>query len=181
MEDSVNYAEYTVTKKAEGANLRKRILLIAAYLIYIAVVVTITILTQGGGAMLGFLFFLLFVIIVFFSWKMVKEDRKYECLNAKLVISELNEGIGSKPRVVSEDLISAYSLIAPANEEYKDKWSQADEVKDFRGDSKSPDSYFARLERDGKTTVTFFEATNKMLKVMKFYNSKGTVVTTVRR
>ena len=31
MEDSVNYAEYTVTKKAEGSNLRKRILLIAAY------------------------------------------------------------------------------------------------------------------------------------------------------
>ena len=137
--------------------------------------------TKGGGAMWGFLFFLLFIILVFFSWKLVKEDRKYECLNAKLVISELNEGIGSKPKVVSEELISAYSLIAPANEEYKDKWSQADEVKDFRGDSKSPDSYFARLERDGKTTVTFFEATNKMLKVMKFYNSKGTVVTTVRR
>ena len=180
-EDSVNYAEYTVTKKAEGTNLRKRILLLAVYLIYIIAVVTVVVLTKGGGAMWGFLFFLLFIILVFFSWKLVKEDRKYECLNAKLVISELNEGIGSKPKVVSEDLISAYSLIAPANEEYKDKWSQADEIKDFRGDSKSPDSYFARLERDGKTTVTFFEATNKMLKVMKFYNSKGTVVTTVRR
>ena len=181
MEDSVNYAEYTVAKKPEGSNLKKRIGLIVLYVLYITAVVILTIVTKGGGAMWGFLFFLLFIILVFFSWKLVKEDRKYECLNAKLVISELNEGIGSKPKVVSEELISAYSLIAPANEEYKDKWSQADEVKDFRGDSKSPDSYFARLERDGKTTVTFFEATNKMLKVMKFYNSKGTVVTTVRR
>ena len=181
MEDSVNYAEYTVTKKAEGSNLRKRILLIAVYLVYIAVVVLITILTQGGGAMLGFLFFLLFVIIVFFSWKLVKEDRKYECLNAKLVISELNEGIGSKPKVVSEDLISAYSLIAPANDEYAEQWTKADEIKDFRGDTKSPDSYFARLEKDGKSTVILFETTNKMLKIMKFYNSKGTVVTEVRR
>ena len=181
MEDSVNYAEYTVTKKAEGTNLRKRILLIAAYLLYIAVVVVIVKVTQGGGAMLGFLFFLLFVILVFFTWKLAKEDRKYECLNAKLVISELNEGIGAKPKVVSEELISAYSIIARVTDEYRDKWSAADEVKDFRGDTKSPDSYFARLEKDGKSTVVFFEVTNKMLKVMKFYNSKGTVVTTVRR
>ncbi len=179
MEDSVNYAEYTVTKKAEGANLRKRILLIAGYLIYI--IIAAILMVRFHLAMWGFLFILLFIIMVFFGWKMVKEDRKYECLNAKLVISELNEGIGSKPKIVSEDLISAYSVIAPANEEYKAQWSEADEIKDFRGDSKSPDSYFARLEKDGKSTVILFEVTNKMLKVMKFYNSKGTVVTTVRR
>ena len=84
-------------------------------------------------------------------------------------------------KIVSEDLISAYSVIAPANEAYREQWTNADEIKDFRGDSKSPDSYFARLEKDGKSTVILFEATNKMLKVMKFYNSKGTVVTEVRR
>ena len=180
-EDSVNYAEYTVAKKPEGSNLKKRIALIAVYVLYIVAVVILTIATKGGGAMWGFLFFLLFIIIVFFSWKMVKEDRKYECLNAKLVISELNEGIGSKPKVVSDELISAYSIIAPVTDEYKDQWSAADETIDYRGDSKSPDSYFAKLEKDGKTKVILFEVTNKMLKVMKFYNSKGTVVTTVRR
>ncbi len=178
-EDSVNYAEYTVTKKAEGSNRKKRILLIAAYLIY--AVIAIVAMLVFKLAMWGFLFFLLFIILVFFTWKLVKEERKYECLNAKLVISELNEGIGAKPKVVSEDLISAYSIIAPTTDEYKDKWSVADEIKDFRGDSKSPDSYFARLEKDGKSTVVLFEVTNKMLKVMKFYNSKGTVVTEVRR
>jgi hypothetical protein len=178
-EESVNYAEYTVTKKAEGTNLRKRIILISVYVIY--AVIAVILMLKFRLAMWGFLFFLLFVILVFFSWKLAKEDRKYECLNAKLVISELNEGIGSKPKIVSEDLISAYSVIAPANEEYRGQWSNADEIKDFRGDTKSPDSYFARLEKDGKSTVVLFEATNKMLKVMKFYNSKGTVVTEVRR
>ena len=74
-EESVNYAEYTVTKKAEGKNLRKRIALIAVYVVYIIVVVAITVATKGGGAMWGFLFFLLFIIMVFFSWKLVKEDR----------------------------------------------------------------------------------------------------------
>ena len=51
-------------------------------------------------------------------------------------------------------------------------------TKDFRGDMKSPDSYFAVSEKDGKKTVIFFEVTNKMLKSMKFYN-RNTVVTTV--
>ena len=60
------------------------------------------------------------------------------------------------------------------------RWANADEIIDERGNSKSADSYFARLEKDGKSTVVYFEAINKMLKVMKFYNSKGTVVTTVR-
>ncbi len=179
-EESVNYAEYTVAKKPEGTNLRKRIILIAAYLIYIAAVVVLIAVTKGL-AMWGYLFFLLFIIIVFFTWKLVKEDRRYECLNAKLVISELNEGIGSKPKIVSEDLISSYTLTAPANEEYKEQWTKADEIRDYRGSTKSPDSYFARLEKDGKSTVVLCEATNKMLKVMKFYTSKGTVVTTVRR
>ena len=36
------------------------------------------------------------------------------------------------------------------------------------------------LEKDGVSTVVYFEAINKMLKVMKFYNSKATVVTTMR-
>ena len=178
-EESVNYAEYTVTKKAEGKNLRKRIILIAVYVIYS--IIALSLMFGLNLGMYGFLFLLFFIILVFFTWKLIKEDRKYECLNAKLVISEINEGIGAKPKIVSENLISSYSIIAPANDEYKEQWSAADEIQDFRGDSKSPDSYFARLERDGKSSVVLFEVTNKMLKVMKFYNSKGTVVTTVRR
>ncbi len=35
MDDSVNYAEYTVEQKPEGKNLRKRILFVAAYLIFV--------------------------------------------------------------------------------------------------------------------------------------------------
>jgi hypothetical protein len=65
-------------------------------------------------------------------------------------------------------------------DEYKDQWEKADVILEERGNTKSSDSYFARLEKDGKSTVIYFEAINKMLKVMKFYNSKGTVITTMR-
>lgn len=178
MDESINYAEYTVEKKPEGKNLQKRILLIGLYLLALAVVVLLITLTQGGMAVAGGVLFVLIVALVWFTWRLVKEERKYEVINAKFKIQELN-GSG-KGTVVFENLVSEFSIIAPMTDEYKDQWSKADKILDCRGSRKSPDSYFARLEKDGKTTVVYFEAINKMLKVMKFYNSKGTVVTTMR-
>ncbi|MBQ4354235.1 MAG: hypothetical protein IJC71_05005 [Clostridia bacterium] len=178
MDESINYAEYTVEKKPEGKNLRKRIVLIGIYLLALAVIVILIALTQGGAAVWGGVLFVLLVALVWFTWRLVKEERKYEVVNAKLKIQELN-GSG-KGTVVFENLVSEFSLIAPMTDEYKDQWANADTILDCRGNSKSTDSYFARLEKEGKTTVVYFEAINKMLKVMKFYNSKGTVVTTMR-
>ena len=179
MEESINYAEYTVEKKPEGKNLQKRIMLIGLYVLALAVIVTLISLTQGAGAVWGGVFFVLLVALVWFTWRLVKEERKYEVINAKLKIQELN-GSG-KGKVVFENLVSEFTIIAPMTAEYESQYKTADEILDFRGDSKSPDAYFARLEKDGKSTVIYFEVVNKMLKVMKFYNSKGTVVTTVRK
>ena len=178
MDDSINYAEYTVEKKPEGKNLKKRMMMIALYALALVVIVVLITLTQGAAAVWGGILFVLLVALVWFTWRLVKEERKYEVVNAKLKIQELN-GSG-KGTVVFENLVSEFSVIAPMTDEYKDQWAKADVILDERGNSKSPDSYFARLEKDGKTTVVYFEAINKMLKVMKFYNSKGTVVTTVR-
>lgn len=178
MDESINYAEYTVEKKPEGKNLKKRILLISAYVVALAIIVVLISLTQGAAAVWGGVLFVLLVAFVWFTWRLVKEERKYEVVNAKLKIQELN-GSG-KGTVVFENLVSEFTIIAPMTDEYKDQWEKADVICDHRGSRKSPDSYFARLEKDGKSTVVYFEAINKMLKVMKFYNSKGTVVTTVR-
>ena len=176
MEESVNYAEYTVAKKAEGKTKQKKMLLIALYILVIVVFGVIIAVTSGAAAIWATIVVPLYIALIFFTQRLVKEERKYEVANAKLVISELNAS--GKGKVVSEDLVSSYSIIAPATDEYKDKWSSADVTKDFRGDMKSPDSYFAVSEKDGKKTVIFFEVTNTMLKSMKFYN-RNTVVTTV--
>lgn len=178
MEESINYAEYTVEKKPEGKNLKKRIFMIALYVLAFAAIGFVISLTQGAGAVWGGVFFVLLVALIWFTWRLVKEERKYEVINAKLKIQELN-GSG-KGKVVFENLVSEFTVIAPMTAEYEAQYKNADEILDFRGSTKSPDSYFARLEKDGKSTVVCFEAINKMLKVMKFYNSKGTVVTTVR-
>ena len=175
MDDSINYAEYTVAKKAEGKNLRKRFLFIGLYLIVIIAISVMIAITNGGFALIGGILFVLVIALVFFTWRFVKEERKYEVANAKLKIQEVT-GSG-KATVVFENFVSEFSVIAPMTDEYKEKFEKADEIKDYRGNSKSKDSYFARLEKDGKSTVVCFEATNKMLKVMTFYNKKATVVT----
>lgn len=178
MDDSVNYAEYTVEQKPEGKNLRKRILLIAVYLVF-------------GIGVSGFFLFgpvkiwpigavmpILTFILVGLTWKFAQLEHKYEVANAKLRISEI---YGRKRQeTVFENLVSEFSLIAPVTDEYKDTIKNADKILDYRGSKSSPDSYFALLEKDGKKTVVYFEAIKKMLKTMQFYNSKNTVVTTVR-
>ena len=178
MEENHNYAERTVTKKAEGSNLKKRILLWVLYIVVFAAIVVAIAVTNGGLALWGFLFFLGLIALIFFTQRLVKEERKYTIENAKLHIFNVNAG--GKEKLVFEELVSAFSIIAPVTDEYKDQYTAVDETLDARGDAKSPDSYFGILEKDGKKTAVMFEVTNQMLKVMKFYNSKGTVVTTVR-
>ena len=61
------------------------------------------------------------------------------------------------------------------DEAHREKWENADRILECRGSLKSPESYYARLEKDGKSIVVRFEAINKMIKSMKFYNSlRGT-------
>ncbi len=176
MDESINYAEYTVTKKPEGTNLRNRILLIALYaLVFIGICVLIGFIK--GAAVWGGVIFVLLVALVFFTWRLVREERQAEVSNARLKLAHLN-GSGKK-KIVYDELVSAFTTIAPMTDEHRDAFTNADEIIDCRGNSKSPDSYFARLERDGKSTVVCFEATNKMLKVMKFYN-RNTVVAEMR-
>lgn len=178
MEENHNYAERTVTKKAEGSNLTKRILLWVLYILVFAAIVVAIAVTNGGLALWGFLFFLGEIALIFFTQRLVKEERKFVVENAKLHIYNVNAG--GKEKLVFEELISAFTEIVPMTDEYREKYTAVDSTLDCRGDAKSPDSYACILEKDGKKQAVLIEVTNKMLKVMKFYNSKGTVVTEVR-
>ncbi len=177
MEDSVNYAEYTVEQKSEGPHRRKRILLITLYVVFcvggIAFFVG-ALKLWPVGAIIPFLTFILYGL----TWRYAELEHKYEVANAKFRVSEI---YGRKRQeTVFENLVSEFSIIAPMNDEYREQWEKADRILDCRGSKKTTDGYFARLEKDGTSTVVYFEAINKMLKVMKFYNAKATVVTTMR-
>ena len=183
MQDTINYTEYTVTQKAEGKYLKNKILWLAVYAVIIFIYVGIMVALSNYGVLVAILTVpfipLTIMVLRHFTWnRYVKIDRKYEIANAKLKITEI---YGPKrEEVVFENLISEFSIIAPMDEEHRESWEKADRVMDYRGSKKSPDSYFARLERDGKSMVIYFEAINKMVKTMKFYNSSATVVKDMR-
>ena len=177
MEDSVNYAEYTVEQKSEGAHKKKRTLLIMLYIIFClgGMIFFVGVLKLWPvGAIIPFFTFILYGL----TWRYAELEHKYEVANAKFRVSEIYGR--KKQETVFECFVSELSLIAPMTDEYKAQWETADKILDYRGSKKTTDGYFVRLEKDGTSTVVYFEAINKMLKVMKFYNSKATVVTTMR-
>ena len=175
MEESVNYAEYTVEKKPEGKLKMIRIGLIALYL-FVGVglfAFFLAIKFWPAGTVMPFLTWILYGL----TWKFAQLEHKYEVKSAKLVISNI---YGRKKCVVQfENLASELKVIAPMSEGNRKQFEKADKIMDFRGNTASPDAYYAILEKDGKSTAVYFEATNKMLKVLKFYN-RNTEVTTVR-
>ena len=175
MDESVNYAEYTVEKKPEGKLKMIRIGLIALYL-FVGVglfAFFLAIKFWPAGTIMPFLTWILYGL----TWKFAQLEHKYEVKNAKLVISNI---YGRKKQVVQfENLASELKVIAPMTEGNKKQYEKADKIMDFRGNSESPDAYYAILDKDGSTTAVYFEATNKMLKVLKFYN-RNTEVTPVR-
>ncbi len=175
MDESVNYAEYTVEKKPEGKLKMIRIGLIALYL-FVGVglfAFFLAIKFWPAGTIMPFLTWILYGL----TWKFAQLEHKYEVKNAKLVISNI---YGRKKQVVQfENLASELKVVAPMTEGNKKQYEKADKIMDFRGNSASPDAYYAILDKDGSTTAVYFEATNKMLKVLKFYN-RNTEVTPVR-
>ncbi len=153
MNESGNYAERTVTTRAEGKFLVRRLQWIGIYalliLAYLGIMVKLSSLGGSYGVWVAVVtvpFIPLAVMALrVYTWKrFVAIEYRYEIAGAKITFSQPQ---GKK-----------------------------DKVLDFRGSPKSPDSYFLRLDENGRKTIVYFEATNKAVKVMKFYNSKGLVM-----
>ena len=176
MEDSVNYAEYTVDQKAEGKFGIKKKLFVLGYILFC--VGGFAFFLSIGFYPIGTIWPFATFILVGFTWRYVQLEKKTEVVNAHFRISEIYGR--KKQKTIFECLVSELSVIAPMDEAHQAQWETADTVIDHRGSVKAQDTYFARLEKDGKSTVVYFEAITKMVKVMKFYNSKNTVVTELR-
>lgn len=182
MNESGNYAERTVTTKAEGKFLKRRLEWIAIYALLIFAYLGIMVKLSASGGSYGVWVAVVTVPFIplavmalrVYTWKrFVSIEYRYEIANAKITFSQPQ---GKKNKVLYSRLVSDFTRIAPVADAWKDDMNGADTVLDFRGSPKSPDSYFLRLDENGKKTIIYFEATNKAVKVMKFYNSKGLVM-----
>ena len=96
----------------------------------------------------------------------------------------LKFAIGLVPRKEMLKLtLKSCSAIAPLNDEHKAKIDAFAPTVTFNALSsiKAEDAYFALFEtEDGQKAVFYFEATEKMLKICRMYNSSATVMSKVR-
>ena len=172
MNDSANYAEYVVAQKSEGTYKLKRIGMIVFYVVF-----------TGGvfGALCAAKIFpviALLPVLVWFviwqTWRFVSIEHEYVISSGTMTFTDI---YGNRTRKkLFEKKIKDMERIAPMTDEYASEYADAEVRYDWRGSSGSPDSYFLTCRNDnGKKVVVFFEATNKAVKIMRFYNSAATV------
>ena len=178
--DFTSTYEYTVEQKAEGKFKLMKLSLILLYVLYPVIFMAILFIIQ-----LFQLFALVAVtewMLVYFTWKYVKPEYEYSVTSGRVTFSIIH-GKRSRREVVSFAIRDCLQ-IAPASDR---EWSERLELYDPEivysalSTTSSPDKYYAAFENgDGKRCVFYFEATEKMLKLCRNYNSSHTVVTKVR-
>ncbi len=173
--------EYVVAQKSEGKWRTRRIFLIMLYIIYPILALVVGFLTRLGVPMLCFIPLSEWMLI-FFTWRYVKIEYEYSVVSGVLTFSVIYGG-RSRREKLSFPLRSA-TLIAPLGYRmHEDKLELFDPEITYSaiGSSDSPDKYFAIFTNDdGKKCAFYFEATERMVKICRFYNAAATVVTKVR-
>ena len=183
-----NSYEYVVSQKIEGKWLLRRILLILGYVVGAAITLAVGILSRLLVPLLALTPFAVWVM-VFITWRYVSVEYEYSMVSGVFTFSKVY-GKRSRKKII-EIPIKSMTCIAPSNFEIPETQVRAQEnITRFSPETEliavssfsSPDVYYA-LYIDPKTEkkgIIWFEATEKSLKVFKFYNSPATIVSKVR-
>jgi hypothetical protein len=173
-----NEFDYTVAKKVEGKYRLSRILMVFFYVIFgmsyfvglaIAHLYPIMAFTP-----------LLVWILVFFTWRFVSIEYRYETVSGGIKFYTVYGG--KKKKLVLDMRIKDFEEITPFDADAKTRLSSVrfDRSYSFsRSENDDTDKYFATFkDNDGKACIVYFDATEQSLKIMKFYNSDTTVAKT---
>ena len=174
--DDFNTYEYAAEQKSEGKWKLIRILVLSAYILFVAAFFLVLYIIR-----LIPLFAITPIIvwmISFFTWKYTKPDYRYFIEKGRFSFY-VYYGKKTK-RKKTEFMISSAEAIAPEAD-------LAEKIREFHPSNvysavpsvKSTDVYAALYtDAKGKKCVTYFVATEKALKLMRFYNSRTEVTRT---
>lgn len=173
---SSNYAEYMVDVKVKGRYKAARIGMILLYLAVAAAFIVV-------AAVLTFPWIVaaapLFVwILWFFTWPYVSRSYYYTVDSAYFTVLKVYGG--KKEDDFVKVKISDAAMIAPLNEEYACYAHEHADAVVYEAVSSfsASDIYFMTFtEASGKPAVCFFEATEQMLKALRYYNRDAVVMT----
>lgn len=180
--DEFQTYEFVVAKKKTGHYAIKRALLFLAYVLYVAVLLLTGMLFELIVPLLALIPISLW-IIVFFTWRYVSVEYEYSMVSGEITFSEIYGGRSRKTKMVFR--LKDCAMIAPADQK---EWRERAElygaarVYSALSAEGAADAYFAAFENEDKEKcIVYFEATEKALKICRFYNPSATVVTKVSR
>lgn len=176
MSDFQTY-EYVVAQKMTGKWKAKKLSLLLGYVLFIILWFVFGFVTKFFPLLC--LMPVTLWILIFFTWRYVKVEHEYSMVSGDITFSDVYGGKSRKTLISFK--IKNCSLIAPATEEYiqQAKNFAPDVVIEARSSASAPDSYLALVDMDGKRAAVYFEATEKALKIFKFYNAGCTVAAKV--
>lgn len=169
--------DYTVNKKVEGKYLVARILMILGYVVFGAV--------YFFGMAIAHLYplmafiILLEWILIFFTWRYVSIEYKYETVSGGIKFFTVYGG--KKKKLLLEKRIKEFSAIAPYNADARASLSQMGvTVKHscIRSAKSDVDCFYAIYETEKGKEAIVFEATHASLKILKFYNPNTVIAET---
>jgi hypothetical protein len=175
-EASLNYAEFSVSKKAGGKIRNTRILLILLYMVFsVGFISLFTVFTKLLAIIAVLPLFLW--ILWYFTWKYTLIDFTYIAYQGKFYVYKVN-GYGHAKEVLCKTL-SANEIVAPYNGEYKKNITSCDEKFNLTSGSNPDDVYYAIFGENGKKTLVLFDASANLLKSLRFYGGESVTVTFV--
>ena len=178
--DLTSTYEYTVEQKPEGKFRLMKIGFLSLYILYPVIFMAVLFIIQ-----LFQLFALVVVtewMLVYFTWKYTKPEYEYSVTSGRVTFSVIR-GKRSRKEMLTFAIKDCLKIAPATDGDFIAMLEQYDPEITYSAVSSvdSPDKYYAAFENaEGKRCVFYFEATEKMLKLCRNYNSSHTVVTKVR-
>lgn len=170
--------EYVVSKAKEGSYAFKRILAFIGYFIF-GIILFIVVYASKLFVLFAFAPVTIWML-VYFTWPYFNIEHEYALIAGNITFSEIYGGRKRKEKFSIR--ISSFDVIAPYDNDHRKEISSYKatvEYNAFSSDKNPKSPYFALFtDSKGKKCVFFFEATNKALRILKYYNAE-TVMTTV--
>lgn len=174
--------EFVVEPPKSGKTLVKRILMICAYVIFDLSLALIMLFNPAFFPWFA-LSAVITSILIFFTWRFTSVEYEYSMVSGEITFSKIYGGRTRKQMVVFR--LKECTMIAPAHQrEWMERAELFEAQKVYHALSRedAPDAYFATFENDKQEKcIVFFEATEKALKICRFYNPSATVITKVSR
>ena len=173
-----NFFEHSVEEKAEGKRRMIKILgragLIGIVVAYVAITFIINM------PMLAIIAMVMLPVILTL-WKRFNCEFKYVIEGASMTFYYVYFA-SKKPKEILKVTIKDFREVAPrtAESDAKIKAEGYNKVYMFAPSTNSEDQYYATFEQNGEKCVVYFQAVEKSLKLLRYYNS-NTIVTVVSK